>query len=144
MNNNGILRRIFCLNQQFLFFYCSITVVPIFPITLLTLPIPTSHIQFPHVVFVHGSFIHVPWQLFSFFPPLSRPPFPLVTVSLFFISMSLVLFCSLAWFVGYGPLIGEIIWYLSFTAWHISLSIMLSSSIHAVMKGRSSFFLSAA
>ena len=34
----------------------------------------------------------------------------------------------------------EIIWYLSFTTWLISLSIMLSSSIHAVTKGRSSFF----
>ena len=32
-------------------------------------------------------------------------------------------------------------WYLPFTAWLISLSLMLSSSIHAVMKGRSSFFL---
>ena len=30
------------------------------------------------------------------------------------------------------PLIGEIIWYLSFTAWCISLSIVLSSSTHAV------------
>ena len=30
---------------------------------------------------------------------------------------------------------------LSFTAWLISLSIMLSGSIHAVTKGRSSFFL---
>ena len=37
----------------------------------------------------------------------------------------------------------EIIWYLSLTAWLISLSIMLSSSIHAVAKGISSFFLSA-
>ena len=35
-------------------------------------------------------------------------------------------------------------WYLSFTTWLISLSIVLSSSIHAVAKGRSSFFLSAA
>ena len=34
------------------------------------------------------------------------------------------------------------IWYLSFPTWLISLSIMLSSSIHAVAKGRSSFFLS--
>ena len=31
--------------------------------------------------------------------------------------------------------------WVSFTAWIISLSIMLSSSIHAVKKGRSSFFL---
>ena len=34
--------------------------------------------------------------------------------------------------------------YFSLTAWPISLNIMLSSSIHAVMKGRVSFFLSAA
>ena len=31
---------------------------------------------------------------------------------------------------------GEIIWYLSFTTWLISLSIMLSSFMHAVTKGR--------
>ena len=34
--------------------------------------------------------------------------------------------------------------YLSFTTWLISLSIILSSSIHAVAKAMSSFFLSAA
>ena len=34
-------------------------------------------------------------------------------------------------------------WYLSFTTWLISLSIMLSSSTHAVEKGMSSFFFSA-
>ena len=47
-------------------------------------------------------------------------------------------------FVDYVPVKGEIIWYLSFTTWLISLSIMLSSSIHAIAKGISSFFLSAA
>ena len=46
--------------------------------------------------------------------------------------------------VDYVPVKDEIIWYLSLTAWLISLSIMLSSSIHAVAKGISSFFLSAA
>ena len=39
------------------------------------------------------------------------------------------------------PLIGEIMWYLFFIAWLISLSIMFSRSIHATTKGRSSFFL---
>ena len=57
--------------------------------------------------------------------------------------MSLVIFCLLFSFVDYVPVKGEIIWYLSLTAWLISLSIRLSSSIHAVAKGRSSF-LSAA
>ena len=59
-------------------------------------------------------------------PPLSL----LVTATLFFTSMSLVIFCLLAFFVDQVSLIGEIIWYLSFTAWLITLSIILSSSIH--------------
>ena len=63
-------------------------------------------------------------------------PSPLVSVSLFLVSMPLVVFCS---FVCYVPLIDEIIWYLSISTWFISLSIILSSSIHAVMKSRSSF-----
>ena len=55
----------------------------------------------------------------------------------------LVIFCLLFSFVDYVPVKGEIIWYLSLTTWFISLSIMLSSSIHDIAKGRSSFFLSA-
>ena len=66
------------------------------------------------------------------------PPLWLLSVC----SMSLVIFCLLVCFVDYVPLKGEIIWYLSFTIWLISLSIMLSSSIHAVAKeGVTSFFL---
>ena len=90
------------------------------------------------------------WVLYACFTTLPLLPLMssscslLVTVSLFFISMSLVPFCLLVCFVDKVPFIGEIIWYLSLTAWLISLSIMLSSSIHAVAKGRSSFFLSAA
>ena len=76
--------------------------------------------------------------------PLSPPHSPLAIVTLFLISMSLVVFCLLFSFVDYVPVKGEIIWYLSLTTWLISLSIMLSSSIHAVAKGISSFFLSAA
>ena len=75
--------------------------------------------------------------------PLSPPHSPLAIVTLFLISMSLVMFCLLFSFVDYVPVKGEIIWYLSLTAWLISLSIMFSSSIHAVAKGISSFFLSA-
>ena len=97
--------------------------------------------------FVHVSFLDVPKNLPNPFspssPPISLPTSPLVTVRLFLISMSLVIFCSLFSFVDYVLVKGEIIWYLSLTAWLISLSIMLSSSIHAVAKDRSSF-LSAA
>ena len=43
----------------------------------------------PPFGFLHVSFLHVPWQSFPFFYPLSPPTSPLVTVSLFLISMSL-------------------------------------------------------
>ena len=105
----------------------------------------SSHLYLPPFPFALSMY---PLYMFldnpSPFPWVSPPTSPLVTVSLSFISMSLVLFCLLVCFVDYILLIGEIIWYLSFTTWLISLSIMLSSSIHAVAKGISSFFLSAA
>ena len=74
----------------------------------------------------------------------SSSPSPLVTVSLFFISMPLFIFCFLLGFVDQVLLIGKIIWYFSFTVFLISLSIMLPRSIHGVAKCRSSFFLSVA
>ena len=89
------------------------------------------------------GFVHVS---FTVVPENSSPccPLPtLVIVRLFLTSMSLVIICLLFSF-DYVPVKGEIIWYLSLTAWLISLSIMLSSSIHAIAKGISSFFLSAA
>ena len=78
------------------------------------------------------------------FPHYPSPLSPLVTVTLFFISMSLVIFCLLICFVDWVPLTGEIIRYLSFTTWLFSLSITLSRAIHAVAKGRNFIFLSAA
>ena len=96
------------------------------PLALSTCPLYTL-LDGPSLIFSHYS------------SPLSL----LVTVSLFYILTFLVIFCSLVCFIDKAPFIGEIIWYLSFTAWLISLSIMLSSSIHAIVKGRSSFFLSA-
>ena len=101
-----------------------------------------------------------PTSLLCFHPPpwfcpcvlysISWKPFPLLSPSLsplalrlFLISVSLVIFCLLFSSVDYVPVKGESIWYLSLTTWLISLSIMLSSSIHAVAKGISSFFLSA-
>ena len=81
------------------------------------------------------------WKPFS---PISPPHSPLAIVRLFLTSMSLVIFCLLFISIDYVPVKGESRWYLSLTAWLISLSIMLSRSIHAVEKGRSSFFLGAA
>ena len=130
------------------FFYCySITVVPIFPpwpsYAHPTHPLPTPTVNSHTVVHVHGSYIDVlclgPSPSFHYYPPLYSP---LVTQSvLCFHACGSILFVSS--FCSLDPLIGEIIWYLSFTDWLISLHIIFSISIYAVPKGRSSFFLSA-
>ena len=70
---------------------------------LTTHPHPLSHPHLPPLIplplgFVHVSFIVVPENP-SLLPPLSPPTSPLVTVSLFLISMSLVIFCLLVYFV---------------------------------------------
>ena len=123
-------------------FYCySITVVCLFSPSLH--PTPTEPTSLPRL---HPPPWFCPCVLHSsscnpLFPLSPRPP---AIVRLFLTSMSLVIFCLLFSFVDYVPVKGEIIWDLSLTAWLISLSIMLSSSIHAIVKGISSFFLSAA
>ena len=128
----------------FSFFYCcSITVVCIFspllhptPAKPTSLPCLHPHPWFcPCVLYISSS---------KPFSPLYPPHFPLAIVRVFLTSMSLVIFCLLFSSVDYVPVKGEIIWYLSLTAWLISLSIVFSSSTHAVAKGISSFFLSAA
>lgn len=132
------------LDLIFFFYCCSVTVVPYFPYC--------SPLSCPPLL--PGSIppLSLPMNpLFMFFF-LSLPPFfplpplysLLVTLSLFFISKSLVLFCSFVCFVGYIAFTGEIIWYLPFTTCPISPSTTFSRSIHAVMKGMSSFSLSAA
>ena len=102
-----------------------------------TSPPPTSIIHPLTIVLVHGSIIYGLWPIPS--PSFNPSPLPtslFTAVSLFRDSMHLVLFFSLINFVHEVPLIGEIISYLSFTDWLISLSIMFSSSIHAVAKCR--------
>ena len=94
------------------------------------------------LVTVHVSFMIVPAN-FILFPhcPLPSPLWSLSACSQFqcLWLYSACLFVMLIRFLlkvrSYG---------ICFTAWLISLSIMLSSSIHAVTKGRSSFFLFAA
>ena len=123
-----------------LFYYSC----PIFPLcTLPSIPpsAPTPTVNPNTVVHVHGSFIHVLSPALSpSFHHYPHYPSPLVAVSLFHVSMTLVLFCLLVCFVHKVPIIGEIIWYLSFTCWLISLSIIFSSSIHIVVKGNFSIF----
>ena len=121
----------------FNFHFYSITVVCLFSPSLH--PTPAEPTSFP--------LDFCPYVLYSSscnpFSSLSPPHSPLPIVRLFLTLMSLVIFCFLFSF-DYVPVKGEILWYLSLTAWLVSLSIMLSSSIHAVAKGISSFFLSAA
>ena len=132
-----------CRCTKVFFFYCySITVVCLFSPSLPPTPAEPTSLPNPHhpprfcPCVLYNSSCN---PLF----PLSPHHAPLATATLFPTSMSLVVFCSLFSFVDYVPVKGEIIWYLSLTSWLISLSIMLSSSIHAVAKGISSFFLSA-
>ena len=76
----------------FYIFYHSVTVVLISPPLLSPAPSnPCSQIQSPPHCIVHGSFLHV-------FPPLSPSSLPSCSC-LFFISVSVVLFCSFVGFV---------------------------------------------
>ena len=101
-------------------FYCySITVVCLFSPSIH--PTPASPTFLPQL---HLPPWFCPCVLYSSsckpLSPLSPPHSPLAIVTLFLISMSLVIFCLLFSFVDYVPVKGEIIWYLSLTAWLIS------------------------
>ena len=131
----------FFYNFNFLLLF-NYSCVPFLPI----LPLPPSWTPLPPQL--HPSPWFSPCVIYSSssnpLSSLSPPHSPLPIVGLFLTSMSLVIFCFLFSSIYYVPVKGEIIWYLSLTFWLISLSIMLCSSIHAVAKGISSFFLSAA
>ena len=132
-----------CFLSFSLNFYCySITLVCLFSPSFHSTPAePTS------LSHLHPPPWFCPCVLYSSscnpLSPLFPPHYPPSTARLFLTSMSLVLFCFLFSSLDYVPVKGEIIRYWSLTAWRISLSIMLSISIHAVAKGISSFFLCA-
>ena len=104
-SRNSILTRIlfFFLRGVYFFIVVRLELSPFFPYYSSYPAHPLPHSVFPvaPVVGVHGSLIHGPWLDPSpSFPHYPSPTSPLVTVSLFFISMSLVvLFCSLVCFV---------------------------------------------
>ena len=104
---------------------------------------PRSHSQSPHccpclwVIYTYS--LNSPFSTLHHYSP---PPSPLDTFRLFYVSMPLVLLCSLDCFFHQVHLIVDSIWYISFINWLISFSTILSSSIHTDAKGRSSFFLS--
>ena len=76
---------------------------------------------------------------FTFFHPVPLPSSRLTAVSLFHESLPLCLFCSSVQFVHSIPHMSEIVWCLSLSDWLISLSVLISTSTHAVEKGTSSF-----
>ena len=137
--------KVFIIAILFLFllfiFYCSITVVLIYPPLLSpTLPTPHSNSQYPSCCpcpqVIHTCSLTGPFPAFPHYP-LLLPSGHCQSVPCFHVSGSILFVC----FIHQVPLISEIIWYLSLTTWLISLSIILFSSIHALSKGRSSFFL---
>ena len=71
------------------------------------------------------------------FSPITPLPLHLWLLSVCYFNGYILLAYLFCWL---GSTSGEITWYLSFTSWLISFSIIFSSSIHAVVKGRNSFF----
>ena len=65
------------------------------------------------------------------------------TIHLFSVSMSLFLCCLFILFFKFHIHMSEILWYLSFSAWLTSLSIIPSQSIHVVANDKISFFFMA-
>ena len=104
------------------------------PLSPSTLPCPTHpppstfnpphpHCLCPWVLYTRS----LTWP-FPFCSPLSPSPLPsghCQFVLYFYTSSSILLACLFHWL---GPLIGKILWYLSFTAWLVSRGITLSSS----------------
>ena len=90
---------------------------------------------------IHQLCIYVLW-LISLPSFISPTPFPLRSISLFDVSMSLVLLCLSFYVVHYIRHVSEIVWCLSFFDWLILLSMIISRSI--IVKGKGSFFFTAA
>ena len=143
LNDNifeNLFKKIFLLST-FAFYCCSSTVFCLVPPPLRTTPvICTSLPCFHHTCFcpcVRYTCSCKPFTLFTPFIPFHLPSGYCQFVLNFDVFGYILLVC----FVDWVPVKGEIIWYLSLNSWLISLSIMLSSSIHIVAKCRSSFLL---
>ena len=153
----NLLQLLFLLlsNCSYRIWSISFTFPPFFSFSFLLaqysclhfLPTPPLHPNHNHrpPLLPHSPLVLSMCALYYSWKPLSLlspPDDTLAIVRLLLISRSLVIFCLLFCSVDYVPVKGEIIWYVSLTAWLISLTKMLSSSLHAVAKGISSFFLS--
>ena len=111
----------------------------IFSITIYPL-IPSS--TSAHTPPIITTLLSMSMSPFSFLLDPTRPQTPtLPELSACSLSMSLSLFCLLVQFVHYIPYMSEIMWYLSFSDWLMSLSIMFSRSVYAVTKGKIFLFI---
>ena len=101
--------------------------------------IPSGH--YHTVVYVYEFLSLFLFFLLNSFTLSLQPLSPLTAVNLFSVSISLFLFCLLVYFVHYTLPVSEIILYLSLSDQFLTLSMILSWSIHTVTKGKISFFL---
>ena len=118
----------YLLYHYFIYFYCcSITVVPVSP---LSSPMPylpqSTPPSCPCSCVIYTCSLTRPFHFFPPFPPHLLSSGHCHPVPCFHASGPILLVCLFY----QVPLIGEIIWYFSFTAWLISLSIIFSSAIH--------------
>ena len=128
-------------------FFYSLSSFQICSTVLLTIVIMWYITSQWRIYFITGSLNH--WLPSPVSPTLH--PLPLATTSLFSVSMSVAFFLvslfSFDLFAFFfflkNPRISEIIWYLYFSAWFISLSIMPSRFNHVVTNGKIPFFFMA-
>ena len=129
-----ILQQIICT------LYCVFTIQSLvfFHHHLSCLPFICPHTPFPLGITILLSASMRVFLCLIPSPILPSSPALLPSDSCQSVFMSVFLFCL---FFHWIPHISEIIWYLSFSDWLISLSVIPSRSIHAATKGKISFFL---
>ena len=82
------LNKYYCVLLQLFQFFSLCSPLPTPPPAPTVNPHPVVHVH------IHGSFMHVPWLVSSrSFCPCNPPSSPVITVSLFLVSMPLVQFC---------------------------------------------------
>ena len=91
--------------------------------------------------FIPRACLFYSWKLIPFYPSSLICP-PLTPVLWHHPPQSVLCFYELVWLVCfYLTCISEVIWYLSFSIWLISISIVMSGSIHVVINDIFHFFI---
>ena len=128
-----LLYCVFTTTGQFSFHHYLSPLYPLLP------PPPASPLVILILlsVSVRVCFLFFLLTCFTFFTQPLQPPTPWRHQSIFIYDSASTL---LVYFVHWVPHMSEIIWYLSFSDWFTSFSIIFSRSIYAVAKGKISFF----